>query len=130
MVAVDANVILRLLLRDVEPQWQAAHDLFSSERIFVPISVWLEVEWVMRSVYNLARSDFLEAARYLIGLENVDMADRSSLTTALGWTEQGMDFADALHLASAGAVRRFATFDRDFRSRANRVQNRIEVITP
>lgn len=129
-VALDANVILRLVLRDDEGQWQAAERLFATERVFVSAGVWLEVEWVMRRGYDLDAGDFIAAARRVLGLDNVEAGDRAQMVKALEWHEAGMDFADALHLASAGPARRLATFDRNFRTRANRLQNQIEVITP
>lgn len=129
-IALDANVILRLVLRDDEAHWRAANGLFAREDIYIASGIWLEVEWVMRSVYELGVSDFLMAARHVIGLPNVETADRRSLIQALDWHEQGMDFADAFHLASSGSARRFATFDRDFRNRGNSLQQAIEIFTP
>jgi predicted nucleic acid-binding protein len=40
---------------------------------------------------------------------------------ALNWFEQGLDFADALHLASAGNAKQFATFDRKLARQARGV---------
>ncbi len=129
-VALDANVILRLVLRDDDTHWRAAEELFANEDIYIAASVWLEIEWVMRSVYKLDAADFVMAARQVAGLPNVETANRMELVQALEWHEQGMDFADAIHLAGAGPAKRFATFDRDFRTRGNRLQNQIEVFTP
>ena len=45
------------------------------------------------------------------GLVNVQIEQPLAVTQALQWCEGGMDFADALHLASSHASEKFATFD-------------------
>jgi len=42
-------------------------------------------------------------------------------TQALSWVESGMDFADALHLASVSGETEFATFDASLRRTAGRL---------
>jgi predicted nucleic acid-binding protein len=129
-VALDTNVLLRFMVRDDPQQWQAADALISSEHVVVPAGVWLEFEWVMRNAYGLGRPELNAAMRDLFGLENLSTDCASQLVQALDWHEQGMDFADAFHLASSGRARRFATFDRDFRNRGNNLQRQVEVFTP
>lgn len=48
----------------------------------------------------------------VLAIAGIDVEDRSAVTVALGWHRAGMDFADALHLASSSAARAFASFDR------------------
>jgi predicted nucleic acid-binding protein len=45
----------------------------------------------------------------------------NAVVEALRWMRAGMDFADALHLASVGQADRFATFDRGLIKRAQKV---------
>ena len=52
--------------------------------------------------------------RSLIGIDGVRIEQPAAVVQALDWLEQGMDFADALHLALASECDGFATFDRDF----------------
>jgi predicted nucleic acid-binding protein len=40
------------------------------------------------------------------------------LAKILAWHEQGLDFADALHLASSGSLTELITFDSKFIKRA------------
>lgn len=54
-------------------------------------------------------------------LPTVAVEDRSVLSQALDWADQGMDFADALRLASAGECEAFASFDRDLAQTAARL---------
>ena len=43
-----------------------------------------------------------------------------TITTALRLLEQGLDFADALHIASSAQAERFVTFDAKLVKRARR----------
>lgn len=130
MIAVDTNVLLRFMLRDDLEQWQVATTLLSTKQIVVPVGVWLELEWVLRTAYRLSREVINASIRDLISIDNLSTECSRQLALTLDWHEAGLDFADAFHLASAGSARRLATFDRNFRTRANAVQREIEMITP
>jgi len=54
----------------------------------------------------------------LSGLPQVEIEDELHVAEAFDWFESGMDFADALHLASCESAREFATFDRKFAAKA------------
>ena len=111
MHAVDTNVLVRLLTADDEAQTRRAAALFKKEDIFIPKTVLLETEWVLRRLYGLECNVVVNALRKVSGLPNVSIEGPLVVTRALQWCEDGMDFADALHLASAHAAEKFATFD-------------------
>jgi predicted nucleic acid-binding protein len=48
----------------------------------------------------------------------VALEEPSLVSQALDWTEGGMDFADALHLAKAQSCEAFASFDRRLTEKA------------
>jgi len=121
MIAVDTNVVIRLLTGDDPDQAERARALFASEAIFVPKTVMLESEWALRRLYKIGRSETLAALSGLMALPNVRCEAEPALTAALAWAARGLDFADALHLASAADAERFATFDADFVRRAGEV---------
>ena len=51
MIAVDTNILVRYLTNDDAEQAQLAIDLLNgSEHIWLPKTVLLETEWVLRSV--------------------------------------------------------------------------------
>ena len=52
MVAIDTNIIIRFVMRDDEAQYQASYDIFLSEEVYIPDTVILEVEWVLRYAYD------------------------------------------------------------------------------
>jgi predicted nucleic-acid-binding protein len=82
--------------------------------VFVCITVLLETEWVMRSVYGFAPVQVCRALRAFAGLARVSLEDAALAATALDRMEGGMDFADALHLGRADACDAFVTFDQQF----------------
>ncbi len=112
MLAIDANVLIRIIVDDEPHQAKAARTLLESEETFVTSTVLLEVEWVLRSSYRLARPAVLEALRAICGLAGVVLDEPDRVAAAIGWAEAGMDFADALHLAAAESCEAFVTFDR------------------
>jgi predicted nucleic acid-binding protein len=61
-----------------------------------------------------------EALAKLIGLPNVRVEDETSVAGAMALSAKGLDFADALHLASRPQSARFASFDQAFVRRAQR----------
>ena len=119
MIAVDTNVLVRLLTGDDSKQ-EAARSLFAREPIWIAKTVLLETGWVLRSLYGLEEAEILAAFTKLLGLENVQAEDESSVAAALALTTRGIEFADALHLCSRPPGAAFVSFDKSFVQRARR----------
>ena len=64
----------------------------------------------------------------ILGLPNVTVEDSACVRDALQWYEAGLDFADALHVASCSKARRFATFDDKQVKRAKKLPT-VEVVS-
>lgn len=129
MLAVDTNVLVRFLARDDAGQTAHADDLFKRNRIWIPKTVLLETEWVLRTSYSFHRDRMASDFRALLGLTTARVEDEGTVAKALDWFAAGMDFADALHLASSGYATAFATFDRGLAPVAKRVKA-LPVVTP
>ncbi len=114
MRAIDTNVIVRYLTGDDPAQADKARAVIGHEPVLVPRTVVLEVEWVLRGVYNMPTSRVISALRALAGLPGVSVEDAPMVARAMDWAEGGMDFADALHLAAAAWCKDFLTFDKRF----------------
>jgi len=121
VVAVDTNVVVRLLVNDHAAQAARAIALFRKQAIFVSKSVLLETEWVLRYSYDVPTASISKAFLALMGLPNVTMEDAPTIHQAIGMLGNGIDFADALHLASSTSAERFATFDAKLAKRARGV---------
>ena len=68
MISVDTNVLVRLLTNDDPAQARRAARIMEKEDIFIPKTVLLETEWVLRHAYKIERSNILTAFRTLLGL--------------------------------------------------------------
>ena len=131
MKAVDTNVLARFFVDDPEDpesarqRPQAARAMAGP--VFVPVTVLLEFEWVLRGFYQLARVEVGRVLRALCGLENVSLEDRASVLAALDLHQGGLDLADALHLARSQHCEALVTFDRRLSSRAARAGAALNV---
>lgn len=121
MIALDTNILARLLLRDDARQFARARDLLAQERDYTaPITVMQELVWVLE-VNDCAREDVAHGLALLLGLPNFKPHLPEALRQALDWYAQGLDFADALHLALSQGSEELATFDRAFVKQSSRL---------
>lgn len=100
MVTVDTNVLVRLLTRDQEDEFQRAYRVFQNHVVFIPTTVVLETEWVLRFAYGFSPEKVIAALRGCFGLPRVELEEPIRVSLALCCHETGLDFADALHLAA------------------------------
>ena len=124
MIALDTNVVVRLLVDDHPDQTRRARRLLETRQALVVPTVLLETEWVLRGAYGIGRPAIVESMRRLLGLPSIALANADAIARALAWFEEGLDFADALHLALAAEVEEFMTFDSLFAKRAQRITAR------
>jgi len=120
VIAVDTNVLVRLLTGDEPKQETAARSLFASETIWIAKTVLLETAWVLRSLYGFEENAIHDAFTKLLGLKNVKVEDESSVAAALALTMHGIELADAMHLSSRPPEAVFVSFDKSFVQRARR----------
>ncbi len=113
MISVDTNVIVRLLTGDDKSQFKKAKALFEKENIIITTSVILECEWVLRFAYSFNQAEITNAFQSLFGLSNVQLQDPVVIADAIEWHQNGMDFADAIHLAQSKGSEAFVTFDKN-----------------
>lgn len=119
MVAIDTNIVVRLIVRDDEAQSQRARRLLEREQVLLLTTVILESEWVLRSIYRHTKTEIIGAFRSLFGLPGVSLEQPDRVKAALELAESGCELSDAMHVAGLGdAV--FATFDLDLIRRAKR----------
>jgi len=122
VLAVDTNIVVRLLVNDDPRQGAIARRLFESDEIFISVTVLLESAWVLDSVYGLSRGDVAKALRALFGLANVRVEDAGNVAAALDAVEKGLDLADALHVTRAPLNAEFVTFDRELAKAGKKVR--------
>ncbi len=137
MIALDTNILARFYVDDPADtesakQRRIAHRLLTeSPQVFVPLTVILELEWVLRAFYGFADEDFVRVVKHLLGLPNVSVEEWSCITDALAWHTDGLGFADALHLLASSHCTEFMSFDdRRFARRAKRLGVTPVVVVP
>lgn len=117
---VDTNVLARLVLADDPAQARAAQAAIEGaaemgQPLHLGPTVWLELEWVLRSRARLSRERIADVFDGILDTEGLAFDHWPAVEQALIWyREDGADFADALHAAlyaerGAGLL----TFDRD-----------------
>lgn len=130
MLAVDTNVVVRLVADDDAKQAAAARRVFAAGPVWLSKTVLLETAWVLKSVYGLTQTQIRDAMTNLLGFDHVQAEDEASVSSALELTAQGLDFADAMHLVGLPTGVRFLTFDRKLVRRATRAKNVWRCGTP
>ena len=99
--------------------------------MFVPVTVVLELEWVLRAFYGFGSDEFGAVMEHLTGLPNVTVEDWTCVLDATALHLQGLDLADALHLVRSTRCNKLLTFDdRKFARRADRMQTTPPVVVP
>jgi predicted nucleic-acid-binding protein len=102
MLGVDTNVLVRYLTRDDQQQYERARRLLDREAskgvpVMVSLLVLLETEWVLRSRYELKKSDIVTALSALLDSADLAFEDEQSIERAIySWKESSADFADCL----------------------------------
>jgi predicted nucleic-acid-binding protein len=129
--AVDTNILARFYLRDDAVQGRIAARVLAAGDVFVPKTVVLELEWVLRYVAEQPESKVIECLAHLIALPGITVEDRDEIETALSHSRNGIDFADALHLAASSACSELLTFDdRGYARRAKKLRLKPAVLVP
>lgn len=137
MIAVDTNILARFYIDDPADREAAAQSrrarrvMLESPAVFVPLTVVLELEWVMRGFYRLGPEAFCSAVNHLLGMAHVTVQHWEAISDALALHAQRLDFADAMHWALSAGCERLVSFDdRKFVRRARRLAGPREANLP
>ncbi len=107
MPALDTNVLVRYVVEDDATQLAAAKRLIrrcvgEGLALFVPVTVVLELEWVLRSTFAFPKDDVLLTLSSLFSAAELSFESEEALEVALQLFRKGSaDFADCLHVALA-----------------------------
>ena len=105
MPALDTNVLVRYVVEDDAAQLAAAKRLISrcvgeGLALFVPVTVVLELEWVLRATFAFPKADVLLTLSSLFSAAELSFESERALEVALQLFRKGTaDFADCLHIA-------------------------------
>lgn len=118
-VFVDTNVFLRFFVRDVEPFYLKAKELFEkadkgSIKLETSDLVIAEIVWVLESYYAFSRAEIQQVIDTILETRNIKVANQSRITEAVRHYSSGkIDFIDAYNIAymKAKNYSKIATFD-------------------
>ena len=131
MRAVDTNILLRHFRGDDPKQSPIALRVMSTGKIYCAKTVLLEFEMVMRYTYDHSKEEIARCLAMLLNLANVTLEDEQQVAEAFRDYQRGLDFADALHLASSQNATELITFDNQkFARRAQRLGLKPPCIVP
>lgn len=131
MIALDTNVLARYLLADEPSQARAAGKRIEDREgeFWIPVTVVLELAWVLRAK-TVPDAEIAARLQELFALGNLRLQCSSAVFRALRWAEQGLDLADALHLALSDKASHFLTFDAALARRATKLGAQPVVALP
>jgi len=117
MLAIDTNVLVRLIARDDADQVKAA-ELFVVEGAWISHLVLAETLWVLDSVYNLSHAQIAAAVDMLLNHQDLTLQDAEVVAAALlnFRSRPAVYFSDCLVLEIARKAGHLpiGTFDRHF----------------
>ncbi len=114
MISVDTSVLLRYVIKDHARLSPLALAIITDNACFVSKAALMEMVFTLESVYRKSRDEIVTALRTIFGLTTVTVESQSVTAHAITWYAGGMDFGDAMILASSAGLDKVATFDRDF----------------
>lgn len=120
MASLDTNVLVRYLVEDDRAQFAAAKGLIdkalsTGDTLFVPITVTIELEWVLRSGLQMSKDEVIHALERLLSAVQLSFQSEKATLVAIGLYQGGAaDFSDCLHtaLAQAASETPLWTFDK------------------
>jgi predicted nucleic-acid-binding protein len=116
VIALDTNILVRLLTGDDPPQQAAVTRLLHAEEsgFFIGDVTLAELAWVLEKVYRYTREELAVSVEELASLEDVQFEDTVRVAHAIKHHRHGGDFADFLIVARARAsgCSQVASFDK------------------
>jgi predicted nucleic-acid-binding protein len=115
MLAVDTNILIRLLTRD-DAQQAALADHFISQGAWVSILAVAETAWVLRTGYKKNAAEIASAVEMLVNHKDLVLQDSDAVEAALALfrSRPALGFSDCLilHIARKAGHLPLGTFDR------------------
>jgi len=107
MPALDTNVLVRYIVQDDSAQLTAARRAIrkcvrEQRALFVPVTVTLDLEWVLRSSFGYGKAETIRVLSELFSAAELPFESEQALEVAFElYRTSAADFADCLHIALA-----------------------------
>lgn len=100
MKAIDANLILRYILKDNAKLYEFSRQVIDNDEISIPGEIILEVVYVLLKVYKINRVEIRNSLTNILNYPNVTVYDQELIEEALSrFASENIDYADALLVA-------------------------------
>jgi len=97
MEIVDANVVLRYLLKDHKTFYPKSRQIIEQKEIYIPAEVAAEIVYVLEKVYEVPRDKISNALTELFSYPNITSSDTPALRESLVvYKKNKIDFVDAI----------------------------------
>jgi len=118
--ALDTNILVRFLVEDDPAQHALAKRLIrrsigAGQTLFVPITVFLELEWVLRTSFAFAKDEVLQMLNSLLASSELSIESEKALELVrLLYSRGSADFSHCVRVALAAQAdeQPLWTFDR------------------
>ena len=101
-ILLDANVIVRLFMRDHEAHYKISEAFFlaleAGEKKAILLDLIIaEVVYILKSYYKQDKQSIASRLKLLLQYENIEVSNRAVIIEALeAYTKKNIDFADAI----------------------------------
>lgn len=120
MAALDTSILVRYLVQDDAAQLASAGRLIRQcvkrgETLYIPVSVSLELEWVLRSNFSFGKDAVIRTLSTLLSAVELSFESEAALEYALALYGKGAaDYSDCVHaaLAAQAGEQPLWTFDK------------------
>lgn len=97
MQVVDANIVLRYLLDDHKELSEQARRIIDGNAVMVPVEVLCEVVYVLKSVYNVSRTDISTELKGFFAYTSSELPHHDSVLRGLDiFAERSIDIVDCI----------------------------------
>lgn len=115
-IAIDTNILIRLLLEDDQGQLKLVHRLIKRHNekgaIFISLIVFLELYWVLRKYYQWSDEKICDALEDVLRAQQFHAENDLAVKMAISRCRKNQDFSDAL-IGQIGASRNLRTYTFD-----------------
>ena len=112
MIILDANYILRFLLKDDKEMYMISKKVILGNECFITLEVLAEVIYVLLGVYKVDRAIIGEILTNFVSSKNIKLNDKNLTICSLKiFSKKRMDFVDSI-LCCMSKDNRVATFDK------------------
>lgn len=100
MEYVDANIVLRYILCDIQEQAERAGNILENSEVILTFEVIAEIIYVLDKIYKVKRADIKNSIQGLLLYKNISIGDKRVLSKSLElYTSENIDFIDSILLS-------------------------------